>query len=215
MEQGSKEWFEKRKGRFTASKISHLLGVKGLNKMGYTYAYEKAIEIVYGLSDEELNTQDINRGNELEPIAFDLFKQKMALEFIEVNKAEFFPYGENAGASPDGLVGEDAVAEIKCPRHAKFFNIVKEGVKAVDKSYIDQMQKQMLATNSIKAYFINFIIYNSKPLMNIIKIERDDERIEFIKDRIKEATRVRDEYVEYLLKNEKIISFDEFDESID
>lgn len=211
MEQGSKEWFEARRGRITASPITKILGIKGLNKMGDTYAYEKAIEIVYGLSDEELNTWDIQRGNDLEPIAFDLFKQQMELEFIEVKKAEFFPYGENAGASPDGLVGDDAVLEIKCPRHAKFFNIVKGGIKEVDKAYIDQMQMQMLSTNSKKAYFVNFILFNEQPLMNIIEVERDEERIKLIKERIKEATKVRDEYVQYLLNSEEVIRFNDFE----
>jgi putative phage-type endonuclease len=211
MEQGSKEWFEQRKGRFTASKISHLLGIKGLNKMGDTYAYDKAVELVYGLSDEELNTPDVRRGNELEPIAFDLFTQHMGLQFVEVKKSEFFPYGENAGASPDGLVGEDAILEIKCPRHDKFFRIVKGGIKEVDKVYIDQMQKQMLSTNSNNGYMVNFVIYNGKPLMNIIEVERDEERIKLIKERIIEATKLRDEYVQYLLNSEEVIRFNDFE----
>lgn len=175
--------------------------------MGDTYAYDKAIEIVYGVSDEELNTPDVRRGNELEPIAFDFFKQKMALEFIDVSKSEFFPYGENAGASPDGLVGENEALEIKCPRHSKFFNIVKGGIKEVDKEYIDQMQMQMLCTNSSKVYFVNFILFNEKPLMNIIEVNRDEERIELIKERIEEATKLRDEYVQYLLKDADLITF--------
>ena len=207
MQQRSKEWFETRLGRFTASRINELMGVKGLNKTGDSYAYEKAIEIVYGKSDEDLSTFDMRRGVELEPVAFDLFSQKMGLEFIEVKKASFFPFGDNAGASPDGLVGKDEVLEIKCPRHAKFFNIVKGGLKEVDKAYIDQMQMQMLCTNSKKCYFVNFIIFNDEPLMHIIEVYRDEERIKLIKERIKEAVKLRDEYVQYLLKDADLITF--------
>jgi len=207
MEQGSKEWFEQRKGRFTASRISELLGIKGLNKMGDNYAYEKAVELVYGLSDEELSTWDIQRGNQLEPVAFDLFAERLSYDFIDVSKSEFFPFGENAGASPDGLVGDNEILEIKCPRHKKFFNIAKEGFSAVDKSYIDQMQMQMLCTNSKATHFVNFVMFNSKPLMNVIKVDRDEDRIELIKDRIIVATKLRDEYVQYLLNEESVIEF--------
>lgn len=207
MEQGSKEWHEQRCGRFTASRISELLGVRGLNKTGDNHAYEKAIEKVYGLSDEELNTWDIQRGNNLEPIAFDLFSERMAADFINVEKSLFFPYGDNAGASPDGLVGENEILEIKCPRHKKFFTIVKGGVDAIDSSYYDQMQMQMLCTNSLKAHFVNFIMFNSKPMMNVIEVDRDEDRIDLIKQRIEEATKLRDEYVAYLLQNELIIEF--------
>ena len=205
MEQRSKEWFDARSGRFTASRINELMGVKGLNKTGDSYAYEKAIEIVYGASDEDLSTFDMRRGVELEPVAFDLFSQKMGLEFVEVKKASFFPYGENAGASPDGLVGDDAVLEIKCPRHNKFFKVVKSS--EVEQVCYDQMQMQMLCTNSKKCYFVNFIIYNSKPLMNVKEVYRDEERINLIKSRIEEASVLRDEYVQYLLNEENIISY--------
>ena len=41
-EQLSQEWFAIRNGKFTASKIDSLLGVKGLGKTGETYCFEKA-----------------------------------------------------------------------------------------------------------------------------------------------------------------------------
>jgi len=52
-EQRSKEWFDQRAGRFTASRISELLGVKGLGLTGEGYAFEMAIEMAVGRDEEE------------------------------------------------------------------------------------------------------------------------------------------------------------------
>lgn len=204
MEQRSKEWFEARKGRFTASRISELLGVKGLGLTGENYAFEKAVELVYGLDEEDsFESFDMKRGIELEPIAFRKFKEIKDLDFIEVKDAYFMPFGENAGASPDGLVGEDESLEIKCPRAYKFFKLVSKGYEAIDKTYIDQMQMQMLCSNSSKTHFFNYIIFNGAEMWHTIEVLRDEKRIELIKDRIIEASKLRDEYVEYLIKNQQ------------
>ena len=191
-------------GRFTGSQIHKLLGVKGLGLTGESYAFQNAIESVFGRNeDEQLETWDMKRGNELEPIAFDKFKELKELDFMNVEKCSFFPFGENAGASPDGLVNKDAVLEIKCPRPEKFFNLVAKGIDVIDKEYIAQMQMEMLCTNSNKCYFFNYIIYNGVPMWHEIVIERDEVMIELIKKRIAEAVIIRDNFIEQLKTNKQ------------
>lgn len=204
MKQRSKEWFDARLGRFTASRISELLGVRGLGLTGENYAFEKACELVYGVDEEEdFETFDMKRGTELEPIAFRKFKELKEFEFLDVKEATFFPFGENAGSSPDGLVGEDAILEIKCPRSKKFFKLVALGAEAIDSGYYDQMQMQMMCTNSNRCYFFNYIIFKGKEMWHEIIVERDEKRIEFIKQRIIEATKLRDEFISYLTNNQQ------------
>ena len=204
MEQRSKEWFKVREGRFTASRISELLGVKGLGLTGESYAFEKACELVYGVDEEEnFESFDMKRGTELEPIAFRKFKELKELEFLNVQETSFFVFGENVGASPDGLVGQDAILEIKCPRSVKFFKLVAKGIEVVDKTYLDQMQMQMLCTNSKCCHFFNYIIFKGQEMWHEIIVERDEKRIDLIKERIIEATKLRDEFVEYLTKNQQ------------
>lgn len=203
-QQRSKEWFDERLGRFTASEISKLLGIQGLGLTGEGYAFEKAIELVYGKDEEEDFTSfDMKRGIELEPLAFRKFQELKDLEFIDVKEAFFFPYKEYAGASPDGLVGTDSILEIKCPRSTKFFNLVSGGIKAIDKGYIDQMQMQMMCSNSIQAHFFNYIIFNGQEMWHEIVVPRDDKRIELIKERLITAVKIRDEFVEYLTNNQQ------------
>lgn len=197
MLQRTNEWFNERLGRFTGSQIHRLLGVKGLGQTGDTYAFENAVEMVFGRDeDEEFVSFDMKRGVELEPFAFAKLKELKALEFINVEKCGFFPLGDNAGASPDGLVDKDAVAEIKCPRPKKFFNLLVTG--DIDKEYIAQMQMEMLCTNSVRCHFFNYIIYNGTPMHHEIILERDEAMIALIKERIAEATEIRDKYVEML-----------------
>lgn len=204
LEQRSKEWFDVRLGKFTASQINKLLGKTGLNKTGQTYCFEKAAELIYGKNEEEdFTSYDMQRGVTLEPLAFRKFQDIKEMDFIEVQEATFYPYGKHAGASPDGLVGKDAILEIKCPRSNKFFGLVKDGVDAIDADYYAQMQMQMLCTNSVRGHFFNYIIFNGDEMWHEIVVERDDKMIELIKERIEEAIELRNLYSEELTNNQQ------------
>lgn len=203
-EQRSKEWFEERRGRATASDIHKILGVKALGQTGETYAFEKAVEVVYGLDEEnDFESFDIKRGKELEPFAFRKFQELKHMDFIDVSEAYFYPYLDFAGASPDGNVGKNEVLEIKCPRPNKFFLIQAKGIDAIDQVYKDQMQMQMLCSNSIGCYFFNYIIFNGKEMWHEIYVPRDDFRINLIKKRLEEFKKIRDEYVQYLIEKQQ------------
>jgi len=207
MEQRSKEWFEMRKGRFTASDISRLLGKESLAKTKQsidTFAFEKAVEVVFGLNDDDsIVSFDMQRGIDLEPLAFKKFKELKELEFISVKECVFFPFKDHSGASPDGLVDDDAILEIKCPRRNKFFKIVANGVSEIDKKYIAQMQMQMLATKSKRCHFFNYLLENGKEYYHEIIIDRDDDMIDLIKKRILSATEIKLDYITKLALNKQ------------
>jgi putative phage-type endonuclease len=204
MLQRSDDWFEARRGRFTASEIHKLLGVRGLGQTGESYIFEKAIEDVFGLDEENNFTSfDMQRGVTLEPLAFRKFKEIKEFEFLDVQETTFFSYGLDAGASPDGLVGNNAILEIKCPRPTKFFNLVAKGYDAIDKEYIAQMQMQIMCTNSEKAYFFNYIIFNGVEMWHEIEINRDEKMIDLIKERIEQAIKIKNEYKQYLITNKQ------------
>jgi putative phage-type endonuclease len=204
MLQRSSDWFDARKGRFTASDIHKLLGVRGLGQTGESYVFEKAVEEVFGLDEEDtFVSNDMQRGITLEPLAFRKFKELKEFDFLDVQETTFFSFGSHAGASPDGLVGNTAILEIKCPRPTKFFNLVAKGIDAIDKEYIAQMQMQMLCTNSNKAYFFNYIIFNGKEMWHEIEVERDEKMIELIKNRIDEAIKIKQDFVQYLITNKQ------------
>lgn len=201
-EQRTKQWLQVREGKFTSSAINRLMGIKGLNEGGKTYAFELAIEIVQGRNeDEQYLGYDVQRGIELEPYAFIKFSQIMSLRFSEVTKCGFIELNENTGGSPDGLVDDDAVLEIKCPKPETFFKLVL--TNEIDQKYMDQMQHQMYCTGRKKAYFFNYCIYNGVELYHLIEVERDQDRIDLIRSRIDEAVIIRDKYVIELNKNKQ------------
>ena len=157
--QGTPEWFEIRRGKFTASEAIKLLtgGRRDMTAeelaeekknggkrktidtmfgdVAIKYIQKKAREIVFGYSpDDELNTPDIQRGRELEPLAFNKLVELKGKEFIEVKKCFFLSmegFASDVGASPDAIVGEN-IAEIKCPKIDKFFRLVIGGKKEID-----------------------------------------------------------------------------------
>lgn len=193
--QRSETWYKERYGKFTASEIHKLLGVRGLGETGKSYAIEKAIEQLYGQVEDSYSGKDIQRGVDLEPYAFNKFQEMHP----ETTESFMFPYGQHAGASPDGVVGKDAVLEIKCPRATKFFKIVAD--ENIDKEYYAQMQMQMLCSNSDKAYFFNYCIIDGQEFHHTIEVKRDEEMITLIKERLEEAIAIKEAYINKINSN--------------
>lgn len=201
IEQRSEEWRKQRHGKFSASEIYKLMGIKGLGETGKSYAIDKAIEQLYGEVDENFVSYDMERGIELEPLAFAKFKELMSLQFIEVKSCGFFDYCEDSGASPDGLVGEDAVLEIKCPKASTFFKLV--ATNKIDPKHFYQMQKQMISTKRNKAYFFNYIIIDGLEYHHTIQIERDDVVCDKIIKRTSQAIKIKKEYINKINNNKQ------------
>ena len=114
--QQSPEWLELKAGRLGSSQ-AHILTVKGKDVTGLgqgaiTAAYAAAAVHAYGYEPFESYSSDaMQRGNDLEPIARDLYEEETFTEVKECGYVEYSPY---LGYSPDGLVGDDGLIEIKC-----------------------------------------------------------------------------------------------------
>ncbi len=206
MLQRTEEWFEMRRGRFTASQIHRLLGKETLQRTKdgiANYAFEKAVESIYGHLEEDFISYDMQRGIDLEPLAFKRFKELRAYEFVGVDNCVFYPHNEHAGASPDGICDNNSILEIKCPKRNKFFKIVANGEIEIDSQYIAQMQMQMLCTNSEKSYFFNYYIEEGIEFWHEIIVNRDEEMIDLIKQRIIQATEIKLNFIEKINNNKQ------------
>jgi len=197
--QRTEQWHKLRTGRFTGSEIHKLMGVKGLGETGNTYALEKAFDIVFGRDkDEGFTSYAMQRGIDLEPLAFDFFAER---QFFKVDKCGFFVKGDNLGASPDGLTSDNGCLEIKCPDNKKILGLISG--KPIDTQYIWQMQCEMLVTNSTHCYFFNYGIRNDEVIFHEIIVHADKEKQDLILERVEEAVKIRDQYVEILLNNKQ------------
>ena len=200
IEQRSNEWYEQRLGRFTGSEIHKLMGIKGLGLTGEGYAFEKACELVFGRNEEDsFMSFDMQRGVQYEPLAFECFNRLNEENFITAEKCEFFTHDTFAGASPDGIVSDNAVLEIKCPKPETLFQLIATG--EIDKKYMYQMQMEMLCAEKEKAYFFNYGIWNGREIYHTIEVLRDEVIIAKIKERIAEALILRDRYVQQIKDN--------------
>lgn len=111
VEQGTPEWFALRVGRVTASNLSSVLA-KGEGKTRKAYLYKLASEIVTGEPTESFKSPAMERGNVMEAEARDTYAFMRDVELVRVG---FITNGRN-GASPDSLIGDDGMLEIKTQR---------------------------------------------------------------------------------------------------
>ena len=196
-------WKQERYGKFTASEIVKILGVRGLGETGKNYAIDKAIEALYGEFEENYISYDMQNGIDTEPLAFAKFKDIKSLDFLEVTNCGYISNCEHSGASPDGLVSDDAILEIKCPKSSTFFKLV--ATNEIDPKYYAQMQMQMLSTNRNKAYFFNYLVHEGTEYHHEIIVERDEVMIEKIKERLQEVIEIKTDYINKIKLNKQWI----------
>ena len=206
IEQLSDEWFKIREGRFTSSKAENIImNGRAKDTIGlsfYTYVYETVENELFG-HEEEFENADTQRGNELEPVAFEVIKKTKALDFVTVTKCGFFTLGEHEGSSPDGLVGDDAILEIKAPRRRKFFDIVRNGLDAVDKKWQIQVQHQMRVTGRNKAHLVFiYLTDDGEALLHEIEIESDPDIQLKLEERMQLAIKEKQQYKQYLIEKQ-------------
>ena len=116
VEQGTEEWFRLRLGMPSASKFKDLVTPKGKpSAQSEKYMYELLAERLSGKREEGFKTFWMQRGNDLEPQAANVFEFQTDLNCREVGFVT--DDHQTVGCSPDRLV--DGVGlEIKCPSPA-------------------------------------------------------------------------------------------------
>ena len=128
VDQNSDEWFALRAGRLTSSKLGVIMANygKAFGDPAKKYAVNIAIEQITGQPIASTYTNEhMERGHEQEPIARMLYEEE---NFCDVTNGGFFE-SEFVGCSPDGLVSDSGVIEIKsviAPVH--FANIKRQNV---------------------------------------------------------------------------------------
>jgi putative phage-type endonuclease len=151
--QGTPEWHELRiKYPLTASE-AQAIGNQG--KGLETLVYEKmAVKYSSGVVENYTN-KDLGRGVELEPQARDIYELETGNKVEQVGFVTNEDISKVCGASPDGMVGEDGLIEIKCFDDVKHF---KSTIKLeIESKYVWQMQMQMLVTGR---KWVDFVAYN-------------------------------------------------------
>ena len=184
IEQGTFEWDQIRVGRFTASEIWKLMvepktKSNSLSETAKTYIQEKVAEVMTGQAKQQGYAFPLVWGTEKEPEAREYFIGRSGLN---VERVGFFPYTDHAGGSPDGLVGEDAILEIKSPYDSKvmidylMLNDVHD-LKRDFREYYWQCTANMMFTERSRAYFVAFDprMQKEEHKMKVIEFEANSE----------------------------------------
>lgn len=156
MEQRSPEWFAARCGKVTASR---LYGVMARTKSGYAasrqnYMAELICQRLTGKQEEGFTNAAMMRGTELEPVAREMYAlNEFDAVISEVGLIDH-PTITGFAASPDGLVNDDGLIEIKCPNTWTHLQTLKTG--APKRQYLLQMHAQMMCTGRKWCDFVSF-----------------------------------------------------------
>jgi putative phage-type endonuclease len=175
IEQGSDEWHAIRRGVITASAISRLLtgtGKPANNDTSRAQLYQLLAERITGESEPGgFYNDDMARGHLLEPFARDLYSQ----HYNEVQECGFITCqlsGVVIGYSPDGLVGDDGLIEIKAPRQKTHLKSLL--TNQVPGEYIPQVQTGLAVSNRA---WCDFISYAPGLPLFVRRVERDEQVI--------------------------------------
>lgn len=154
IEQNSDDWFQMRAGKVTSSALSKIMANygKAFGKPAHDYAVKIAAEqaLCSPLTSSSYSNEHMERGHEQEPLARMLYEQET---FCSVDNGGFFDLG-NIGCSPDGLVGDDGVIEIKSVIPSVHFANIKRG--SFDPAYQWQLKGNLKFTGR---KWIDFISY--------------------------------------------------------
>ena len=186
-EQGSPEWLAARLGIPTASEFDKIISPTGKpSTQCDAYANRLLAEIMVGKPVESFEpTGWMDRGNVLEPEAVSFYELQTDREAVAVG---FITDDlRTMGASPDRLIGDDGLLEIKCPAPHTHVQYLLDG--AIDRKYYPQVQGQLLVTGRAWA---DLVSYHPELPPVVIRIERDPPFLATLADLLAKFTRELD-----------------------
>lgn len=174
IQQGTDEWHRVRLGKVTASKVNDAM--MDASKAGYqNYRAQLVCERLTGRPTETFKSAAMDQGNETEPQARAMYTMTTGMMVQEVAFVDH-PAISMAGASPDGLVGELGLVEIKCPQPTEHIRVMTGGT--IKKAYREQMQWQMACTGREWCDFVSFCPDLPDDLaLHIVRIAANSEAI--------------------------------------
>ncbi|HWR94121.1 MAG TPA: YqaJ viral recombinase family protein [Flavobacterium sp.] len=181
IKQNSDEWLTLKVGKFSASTATELLMDK--KTVGYTNLINRIVEerITGKATESKTFTGNVNteRGHEYEPLAREHYEFSSFNDVIQVGVVEL---DEWCLCSPDGLINDNGLIQIKCPN----FNTQKEYLKnpKVPTNYYKQMQFELFVTG--REYNVFYSFHNYLPAVEI-KVQRDEQLIYEISERLNQA----------------------------
>lgn len=156
VEQGTPEWKAARLGHVTASGMANVMA-KGKDKSEAVTRYKYKVQIVAermtGVVAESYSNAAMERGVEQEGFAVMAYE---SMRDVLVDKTGFWlhPSIKWLGVSPDRLVGDDGLIEVKCPNTTTHLGYLFDN--RVPPDYYKQIQCQLWVTGRSWCDFVSF-----------------------------------------------------------
>lgn len=193
IEQRSEEWHQMRLGKVTASRIADMMAKTktGWGASRGNYAAELIAERLTGQRTDGYVSEAMQNGIDMEEEARNAYAFIKNAKLHEVAFVDH-PCISMAGASPDRLVGDDGLIEIKCPMPKKHIATLLGG--SIDGAYLMQMQWQMACTGRKWCDFVSYSAAFPEHLKLFVRrVHRDEKHIEELETEvIKFLTEVED-----------------------
>lgn len=193
VQQGTDEWQALRCGKATASNFGLFMANDGkaFGEPAQRYALQIALERLNGRKAEVGFSNDhMQRGTEQEPVARMLYEQQT---FTDVDNGGFFDCGEY-GDSPDGLIGDDGLIEIKAVIAPTHRATQRRG--SFDPAYRWQLVGHLDCTGRA---WVDFISYCSEfpehSQLLVYRLHREE-----VADELERLAARRTEFLEYVRK---------------
>lgn len=165
--QNSPEWTEARRGIPTASRFSDILA-KGQGITRRKYLLTLAGELLTGDCAEGFTNAHMERGHAMEDDARQLYAFMHEVDPVLVG----FMRRGRVGASPDSLIGEDGLLEIKTKLPHLHLDCLEKG--KLPSEHVAQVQGQLMVSGRAWCDFVSY--WPRMPLFTI-RVDRDDTYI--------------------------------------
>lgn len=185
--QGTDEWRRARAGSLGAASLG--MALKRLKKGGWSTEREKLMsaliaERLTGVPSDCYRTPAMQWGIDKEPEAREAYERHKGWNVQQIGLVRH-PLIEGAHASPDGLVRDHGLVEIKCPNTTTHISTLASG--APPDEYLDQMQWQMACTNRNWCDYVSFDPRVSIAIQLFVsRVLRDDHRIMQLENDVRE-----------------------------
>lgn len=185
IDQGSQEWLNMRLGLITCSEIKT---IRADGAGAQTYINGLAYERITGESSAVFaGNQWTDRGHELEPMAREAYERKTGFKVEQVS----FIKNLGFGYSPDGLVDDNGLIEIKAKQPKDQIAILRSG--DIPKEHLDQLDGGLLCSNR---EWIDFVAYCPNLPIFIKRV--------YAKDRIQQIEKLNELIAKYNVQIEDV-----------
>ncbi len=172
--QGTQEWLQTRLGKITSSTIHKIMSSKENSSTRTRLLQDLIFERISGSPTKNIVTEPMARGLELESEARKAYE--LQNEIVTLSGFIEHPTIKDAGASPDGLVGDDGLIEIKCLNKKSHEEIIRKQI--LPRQYYIQIQFQLACTQRLWCDFVAYHPDANQPLY----VQRIMPEIKLIKE---------------------------------